>query len=101
VRRAEGGAKIFGVFRVKNHDFTPKKSYFSNFRGAREIFGVFHVIYHDFTPPNLKSWIRPCTPTYTVVDNASQRGKRKLVDIDGYTHTVKVTLNDSLQIPPP
>jgi hypothetical protein len=32
--RAEGGAKIFGVFRVKNHDFTPKKSYFSNFRGG-------------------------------------------------------------------
>jgi hypothetical protein len=28
LRRAEGGAKIFGVFRVKNHDFTPKKSYF-------------------------------------------------------------------------
>jgi hypothetical protein len=25
LRRAEGGAKIFGVFRVKNHDFTPKK----------------------------------------------------------------------------
>ena len=25
---AEGGAKIVGVFRVKNHDFTPKKSYF-------------------------------------------------------------------------
>jgi hypothetical protein len=24
LRRAEGGAKIFGVFRVKNHDFTPK-----------------------------------------------------------------------------
>jgi hypothetical protein len=22
--RAEGGAKMFGVFRVKNHDFTPK-----------------------------------------------------------------------------
>jgi hypothetical protein len=22
--RAEGGAKNFGVFRVKNHDFTPK-----------------------------------------------------------------------------
>ena len=50
LRRAEGGAKIFGVFRVKNHDFTPKKSYFSNFRGAREIFGVFHVKNHDFTP---------------------------------------------------
>jgi hypothetical protein len=32
---AEGGAKIFGVFRVKNHDFTPKNHIFSNFRGAR------------------------------------------------------------------
>ena len=30
---AEGGAKIFGVFRVKNHDFTPKNHIFSNFRG--------------------------------------------------------------------
>jgi hypothetical protein len=28
LRRSEGGAKIFGVFRVKNHDFTPKKTYF-------------------------------------------------------------------------
>ena len=26
--RAEGGAKIFGVFRVKNHDFTPKNHIF-------------------------------------------------------------------------
>ena len=26
LRRAEGGAKIFGVFRVKIHDFTPKKN---------------------------------------------------------------------------
>jgi hypothetical protein len=25
LRRAEGGAKILGVFRVKIHDFTPKK----------------------------------------------------------------------------
>jgi hypothetical protein len=32
LRRAEGGAKIFGVFRVKNHDFTP--IFFSNFRGG-------------------------------------------------------------------
>ena len=32
LRRAEGGAKMFGVFRVKNHDFTPKKHIFSNFR---------------------------------------------------------------------
>ena len=34
LRRAEGGAKIVGVFRVKNHDFTPKNHIFSNFRGA-------------------------------------------------------------------
>ena len=36
LRRAEGGARIVGVFRVKNHDFTPKNNIFSNFRvGAR------------------------------------------------------------------
>ena len=29
-----GGAKFFGVFRVKNHDFTPKNLIFSNFRGG-------------------------------------------------------------------
>ena len=28
LHRAEGGAKILGVFRVKNHDFMPKKSFF-------------------------------------------------------------------------
>jgi hypothetical protein len=31
---AEGGAKIFGVFRVKNHDFTPKNHIFFQFRGG-------------------------------------------------------------------
>jgi hypothetical protein len=31
MRRAEGGGKNFGVFRLKNHDFTPKKSYFFQF----------------------------------------------------------------------
>jgi hypothetical protein len=35
LRRAEGGAKIFGVFRVKNHDFTKKNHIFSNC-GGRE-----------------------------------------------------------------
>jgi hypothetical protein len=30
---AEGGANIFGVFRVKNHDFTPKNHIFSNCGG--------------------------------------------------------------------
>jgi hypothetical protein len=34
LRRAEGGAKIFWEFRVKNHDFTPKNHIFSNFRGG-------------------------------------------------------------------
>jgi hypothetical protein len=29
LRRAEGGVKIFGVFRVKNHDFMPKNHIFS------------------------------------------------------------------------
>ena len=41
LRRADRGAKIFGVFRVKNHDFTPKN--------------------HIFTP-----WIRPCICTFFV-----------------------------------
>jgi hypothetical protein len=34
LRRTEGGANIFGVFRVRNHDFTPKNHIFSNFRGG-------------------------------------------------------------------
>ena len=34
--RAEGGANIFGVFRVKNHDFTPKNLIFSDCGGRRE-----------------------------------------------------------------
>ena len=35
LHRAEGGAKNLGVFRVKNHDLTPKNRIFSNSRGAR------------------------------------------------------------------
>ena len=38
LRRAEGGAKFVGVFRVKNHDFTPNNHIFSNFRGWRAKF---------------------------------------------------------------
>ena len=35
MRGTEGGAKMFGVFHVKNHDFTPKNHIFSNFgRGS-------------------------------------------------------------------
>ena len=47
LRRAEGGAKIFGVFHVKNHDFTPRKSIFFPMLGG----GARRV-----RPP----WIRPC-----------------------------------------
>ena len=36
LRRAEGGAKIVGVFRVKNHDFTPKNHIFPILGGARD-----------------------------------------------------------------
>ena len=52
LRRAEGGAEIFGVFRVKNHDFTPKNLIFYNCGGRRENFWVFCVKNHDFTPKN-------------------------------------------------
>ena len=38
LRRAEGGANIFEIFRVKNHDFTPKNLIFSTCGGRREIF---------------------------------------------------------------
>jgi hypothetical protein len=41
LRQAEGGAKIFGVFRVKNRDFTPKNLIFLNCGGRREhIWGI-------------------------------------------------------------
>ena len=50
LRRAEGGAKIFGVFRVKNHDFTPKNHIFTIAVGGAKIFEVFRVKNHDFTP---------------------------------------------------
>ena len=38
LRRAEGGEKNFGVFRVKKHDFTPKNHILSNCGGRRENF---------------------------------------------------------------
>jgi len=36
LRRAEGGAKIFWVFSVKNHDFAPKKIIFFPILGRLE-----------------------------------------------------------------
>jgi hypothetical protein len=50
LRRAEGGAKIVGVFRVKNHDFTPTNHIFSNFGSAPVL---------DFTDGNLTLHGRP------------------------------------------
>ena len=44
LRRAEGGAKMFGVFRVKNHDFTQKIIFFPILGG--------HA-------PGASPWIRP------------------------------------------
>ena len=42
LRRAEGGAKIYGVFRVINHDFTPKNHiFFQLWREARTFLGYF------------------------------------------------------------
>jgi hypothetical protein len=43
---------VFGVFRVKNHDFTPINHIFFNCGGRHENFGVFRVKNHDFTPKN-------------------------------------------------
>ena len=39
----EEGAKIVGVFRVKNHDFMQKNHIFSNFRGGGGIFGPRYI----------------------------------------------------------
>ena len=42
LRRAERGANIFGVFRVKNHDFTPKNHIFFQLpREARKFLRCF------------------------------------------------------------
>ena len=83
LRRVEGGAKIVGVFRVKNHDFTPKNHIFPMAEGGAKIFGVFRVKNHDFTPKNHfffnfrgggaragcappPPWIRPWLLTHTI-----------------------------------
>ena len=53
LHRAEEGTKILGVFRVKNHYFTPKNHIFYTIaEGGAKIFGVFRVKNHDFTPKN-------------------------------------------------
>jgi hypothetical protein len=82
MRRAEGGANIFWVFRVKNHDFTPKNYIFSNCGGRREHFGGISCDKSQFcakksyffpilggaragcAPP--PPWIRPCCCTMDI-----------------------------------
>ena len=52
---AEGGANNFGVFRVKNHDFTPKNHIFSNFRGGM------HRVRPPLDPPLYRVYsTKPC-----------------------------------------
>ena len=74
LRRAEGGANIFGVFRVKNHDFTQKNHIFSNCGGRRENFWgiscgksrfyakqiLFFPILGGARAGCAPLWIRPC-----------------------------------------
>ena len=51
---AEGGAKTFCGISCEKSRFYAKKSYFFQLRReARKFFGVFRVKNHDFTPKNL------------------------------------------------
>jgi hypothetical protein len=75
LRRAEGGAKIVGVFRMKNQDFTPKNHIFFQLRrGVRKFLGYFvwkitilrkKIIFFPILgggggAPGALPWIRPC-----------------------------------------
>ena len=64
LRRAEGGSNIFGVFRVKNHDFTPKNHIFSYCGGRHKFFGGISCQKSRFTPKNHI----PCI-AITMIDN--------------------------------
>ena len=63
LRRAEGGAKMFGLFRVKNHDLTPKNNIFWNCGGRCENFWGISCEKSRFTPTNhIFSNFRVCVP---------------------------------------
>jgi hypothetical protein len=58
---------MFGVFRVKNHHFTPKNHIFSNFRGgARRVKNMLYlqifwrkmVIFHTKYPKHFRASLR-------------------------------------------
>ena len=75
LRRAEGGAKVFGVFRVKNNDFTPKNHIFSNYRGGAP------------SAPPPPPWIRPWVVesfVYLIVPKPVQGGSERnaVKDVD-------------------
>jgi hypothetical protein len=59
--KSERDAKIFGVFRVKNHDFTPKNHMCSIAEGGAKLFEAFRVKNHDFTPKNHYFYMQICT----------------------------------------
>jgi hypothetical protein len=61
IARAEGGAKIFGVFRVKNHDITPKNHIFpilGNTRNRRVV--LFSSILFNTSFIYLHEWVSNC-----------------------------------------
>ena len=81
-RRAKGGANIFGVFRMKNHDFTPKNLIFSNCGGRHEnLLGISCEKSRFYTKKNKKNsnfrggggfaplppWIRPCNGPLPII----------------------------------
>ena len=65
LRWTEGGAKMFGVFRMKNHDFTPKNLIFFPILGGRVL----------DAPP----WIRPCLTTLQNCQNPHTPDQKKLM----------------------
>ena len=78
-----GRRENFGVFRMKNPDFTPKKSYFFQLRrGTRKLFGYFawkitilrqKIIFFPILEracagcPPPSPWIHPCFCTFSFV----------------------------------
>jgi hypothetical protein len=77
LRRVEGGAKIVGVFRVKNHDFTPKNLIFSNFRGACSSCWVIQLL-------NLLSHPGPLCYIYCVMVRVSINQKAIGIHVQNY-----------------
>ena len=56
-RRAEGGTKIYGVFRVKNHDFTHTKIFFPPILGGKGVRAPLDL-------PLVSANYMPCTSKY-------------------------------------